>query len=93
MSRSDDGFWTAVLDLAPGEYAFRYYADGQWFVDYAAFGLQNGPWGMNGVVRITEPPPVGHPRHLAPRKLRAPSAHHLRQRRFRWPVAAQPPAR
>jgi 1,4-alpha-glucan branching enzyme len=52
MTRSADGVWTATLRLDPGEYRFRYWADGHWFVDYAAFGLVHGPFGLEGVVRI-----------------------------------------
>jgi 1,4-alpha-glucan branching enzyme len=58
MNHSADGFWAATLDLAPGEYSFRYCADGQWFVDYAAFGVEHGPFGLDGVVRIPKAPQV-----------------------------------
>lgn len=54
MIREADGFWTATLRLAPGEYRFRYWADGQWFVDYAAFGVEHGPFGLDGMVRVAE---------------------------------------
>ena len=54
MKREADGFWTATLDLEPGEYRFRYSADSQWFIDYAAFGVEHGPFGMDGIVRVTE---------------------------------------
>lgn len=33
------GVWVTALKLSPGEYRFRYFADGQWLNDYAAFGL------------------------------------------------------
>jgi hypothetical protein len=58
MNLSADGSWGATLDLAPGEYSFRYCADGQWFVDYAAFGVEQGPFGLDGVVRILQAPRI-----------------------------------
>ena len=54
MKRSADGFWMATLRLDPGEYRFRYWADEQWFVDYASFGFEHTPFGPNGIVRIPE---------------------------------------
>jgi 1,4-alpha-glucan branching enzyme len=54
MTRAADGFWTATLSLPRGEYRFRYWADDQWFIDYAAFGVEHGPFGLDGVVRIPE---------------------------------------
>jgi len=55
MTRSADGFWTATLDLPPGEYRFRYLADARWFVDYAAFGVEQGPFGLNSIARVPKP--------------------------------------
>ena len=55
MLRDASGFWHARLALAPGEYQFRYLADGQWFNDYAAFGLEKGPFGWNSVLKIDQP--------------------------------------
>ncbi len=55
MTRLPDGRWQSRLQLAPGTYQFRYYADGEWFNDYAAFGLEHGPYGLNSVARV-EPP-------------------------------------
>ncbi len=52
MVRTASGYWVARLQLPSGAYRFRYLADGQWFVDYAAFGLEHGPFGFDGVVRI-----------------------------------------
>ena len=56
MSRTADGCWTAALRLAPGMYQFRYLADGEWFVDYASFGVEHGPFGLNGVAHVPESP-------------------------------------
>jgi hypothetical protein len=48
----DQGYWQASIHLPVGEYKFHYVADGQHFVDYAAFGLEPGPFGLDSVVRI-----------------------------------------
>ena len=53
MVRAADGHWWARLRLGEGEYRFRYCADGEWFVDYAAFGLEPGPFGPDSVLRVT----------------------------------------
>jgi len=47
-----DGYWTATICLRPGTYKFRYRADGQWFTDYAAFGVEYGPMGVYSVVCV-----------------------------------------
>lgn len=60
MSRTADGHWTASLRLKPGTYRFRYLADGEWFVDYAGFGVDHGPFGLNGVVYVPEPRGTSH---------------------------------
>ena len=52
MSRGADGYWSARLLLPEGDFGFRYLADGQWFTDYGAFGVEQGPMGTNSVVRI-----------------------------------------
>jgi 1,4-alpha-glucan branching enzyme len=52
MTRQTDGIWRSRLHLAPGVYQFRYLADGQWYVDHAAFGIQQGPFGPNAVVKV-----------------------------------------
>ena len=52
MIRQSDGYWRARLLLPDGEYRFRYRADGEWFTDYGAFGLEPGPTGLDGVVRV-----------------------------------------
>jgi len=55
MKRENGGWWVSRLRLAPGTYQFKYLADGQWFVDYAAFGVEHGPFGVNSVVCVEEP--------------------------------------
>lgn len=55
MSRTADGYWTAKVRLPAGEFKFRYLADGQWYCDYAAFGVEPGPYGMDSLVRVPQP--------------------------------------
>jgi 1,4-alpha-glucan branching enzyme len=52
MRRQRGGYWSILLALPEGEFKFRYLADGQWFTDYAAFGLEEGPLGVDSVVRV-----------------------------------------
>jgi 1,4-alpha-glucan branching enzyme len=52
MHMDKDGWWRYQLCLAPGCYQFRYVADGDWHTDYAAFGLEPGPFGLNSVVKV-----------------------------------------
>jgi 1,4-alpha-glucan branching enzyme len=52
MSRGVDGYWRARLRLPRGRFRFRYRADGHWFTDFAAFGVEPGPFGWNSVVEV-----------------------------------------
>lgn len=52
MSRTPDGYWKAHVRLPAGEYRFRYLADGEWFADYASFGLEYGRFGPESIVRV-----------------------------------------
>lgn len=52
MQSGGDGWWSAELEVAPGDYRFRYLADGTWFPDYAAFGVEAHGAGFNSVLRI-----------------------------------------
>ena len=56
MVREADGYWSAKLRLPPGEFRFRYCADGEWFTDYAAFGVEPGRFGLDSVVRVEARP-------------------------------------
>ena len=40
MCRDEAGWWTATAKLPAGEYRFGYLADGEWFADYAAHGVE-----------------------------------------------------
>ncbi|GMV96254.1 MAG: hypothetical protein HRF43_13500 [Phycisphaerae bacterium] len=60
MTPYPDGWWRCRVRLAPGIYQFRYCADGQWFTDFAAFGVERGPFGWNSVLKV-DPPVVALP--------------------------------
>lgn len=55
MARAIDGHWTARMRLPAGEFKFRYCADGAWYTDYAAFGVEPGRFGLDSVVRVAPP--------------------------------------
>ena len=52
MILEDGGHWLAQMRLPAGEFKFRYCADGEWYTDYAAFGVEPGRFGLDSVVRI-----------------------------------------
>ena len=52
MKRSEDGYWQARMRLPAGEFKFRYCADGEWFTDFAAFGVEPGSFGLDSVLRV-----------------------------------------
>lgn len=52
MAPAGGGYWVAVVRLPEGSYKFRYSADGQWFLDYASFGIEQGPFGPDSIVRV-----------------------------------------
>lgn len=83
MTRSRDGWWRCHVELAPGIYRFRYQADGEWFTDYAAFGVEPCPFGWNSVLKVEAP--AARP-SVAP----APAASQSAAPR---PVPAEPPVR
>jgi len=55
MVRDEGGYWKASVALPAGEFKFRYCADGQWFTDYAAFGVEPGRFGLDSIVRVPQP--------------------------------------
>jgi len=57
MKRGTDGWWRCDLNLKPGFYQFRYVADGRWYTDYASFGVEPTPSGLNSVLKV-DPPAV-----------------------------------
>jgi 1,4-alpha-glucan branching enzyme len=55
MCPQGNGWWTAAMALAGGEYRFRYLADGVWYADYASHGVEaikTGGW--NSVLVVPE---------------------------------------
>ncbi|MCG3181783.1 MAG: hypothetical protein BIFFINMI_04192 [Phycisphaerae bacterium] len=64
MSKDHRGAWRLVVFLPPGTYRFRYCADGQWFADYAAFGLRPGPYGPDGILVVGDTSNRQHPGSL-----------------------------
>jgi 1,4-alpha-glucan branching enzyme len=54
MVKAEGGYWTATMRLPAGEFKFRYCADGEWFTDYAAFGVEPGRFGLDSVVRVPQ---------------------------------------
>lgn len=56
MKPGPDGVWRAHLRLPEGRFRFRYWADGQWFTDFAAFGVEPGPYGPVGIVYVPSGP-------------------------------------
>ncbi|NLF31268.1 MAG: hypothetical protein GX591_10330 [Planctomycetes bacterium] len=52
MIPAQDGTWTLALRLPAGEYRFKYWADGEWFCDFASFGIEYGPHGPEAILRI-----------------------------------------
>ena len=55
MTRREDGYWSAKMRLPAGEFKFRYCADGVWYTDYAAFGVEPGTFGLDSIVRVLPP--------------------------------------
>ena len=56
MIRQSDGYWVLRLSLPAGDYRFRYVADGRWYTDFSAFGIEPGQFGPNSVVLVPTPP-------------------------------------
>jgi len=56
MARADGGYWVLRLPLGPGDYRFRYVADGAWYTDFASFGVEPGRFGMDSILRVVARP-------------------------------------
>lgn len=54
MSAQGDGWWRAETRLQGGDYRFRYLADGVWYTDYAANGIESGQLGWNSLLYVPE---------------------------------------
>jgi 1,4-alpha-glucan branching enzyme len=55
MVLGQDGYCHAKMRLPAGEFKFRYCADGVWYTDYAAFGVEPGRFGLDSIVRVSQP--------------------------------------
>ena len=56
MTPGPDGWWAAKVAVRPGEYRFRYVADGDWYTDYASNGIEVTKSGVNSVLVVPERP-------------------------------------
>jgi 1,4-alpha-glucan branching enzyme len=52
MQGTPEGYWRATLSLPAGTFRFRYRADGHWFTDFAACGVERGPSGWDSVIQV-----------------------------------------
>ncbi len=52
MSDVGDGWWRATIELPAGEYRFRYVADGNWFTDFASYGVEFTKRGWNSILNV-----------------------------------------
>jgi 1,4-alpha-glucan branching enzyme len=52
MSSTGDGWWTLGKKFSGGEYRFRYLVDGQWFTDFASYGIEATKTGWNSVLVV-----------------------------------------
>lgn len=50
-----DGWWTLRLNLMPGSHQFRYVADGEWYTDHAANGIERSRESWNSLLEVPEP--------------------------------------
>ena len=57
MVRTTEGYWQARVHLPAGEFRFRYCADGEWYTDFAAFGVEPGRFGLDSVVAVPQRAP------------------------------------
>src|SRR4051812_44800791 len=48
MCSNGNGWWSATVSLAGGEYRFRYVADGEWYTDFASNGIERREGGGVG---------------------------------------------
>ncbi len=53
MRRVGPQTWMLMMRLPPGTYRFRYVAGGEWYTDYAAFGVEMNPFkAWDSVLRV-----------------------------------------
>jgi len=56
MHPAASGWWRAETQLQGGDYRFRYLADGVWYTDYAAYGIELHQKMHNSVLHVPECP-------------------------------------
>ena len=56
MQSDGQGWWLARVELAAGDYRFRYVADGTWYTDFAAHGVEVTKLGWNSVLVVPPAP-------------------------------------
>lgn len=54
MTDGRHGWWRVKIELDPGEYRFRYVADGVWYTDYASNGVEVSNTGINSLLVVPE---------------------------------------
>ena len=54
MVSCGNGYWECKLRLPAGDHKFRYVADGLWYTDFAAFGVEPERFGLVSVVCVPE---------------------------------------
>merc|ERR1712051_522472 len=54
MTRSDEGIWTALVELASGRHEYKVIVDGDWRVDESVERVNNGMGSWNNVLRVEE---------------------------------------
>jgi len=53
MTQGEDGIWSVTLDLAPGDYQYKYVADGTWITDpHSVDTTDDGFGGKNSIVHV-----------------------------------------
>ena len=52
MKKGADGFWEATIDLTPGRYEYRFWANGAWYDDPIAHDMIDNPFGSQNCLRI-----------------------------------------
>jgi len=52
MRRRADGYWVLRLPLPAGMHRFRYVADGAWYTDFAASGVEPARFGMDSLLLV-----------------------------------------
>lgn len=65
MRHEGNGWWVARVYLEPGEYRFRYIADGHWYTDFASHGVEFKKQTWNSVLLVAETASAQQPTYRA----------------------------